>query len=214
MNTRKISGILTCLAGALLASGCSSLTQPYHEKELYALNLSQAPSTQSAAATPAPAKDKSLRIRPIRVDAPYTIAELYYKTKTGTYTSDHYRSYVATPDKLLTAGLVDYIAVNGPAYPIDPSSIADEVLVLESQCTQFLGDYSGPSGPVARVAFRFQLLKPQGQSIKAVWARTYEKQIPLKADNAQALVDALSDATLQVYAQLSADLAASGEFPR
>jgi uncharacterized lipoprotein YmbA len=201
--------LILLAALTLLTSGCSSLSQPYSQKELYALTL--APAAQTRPAPTTAAFQKPLRIRPVRVLAPYSTSDLYYKTKTGTFEADPYRAYVAPPEKLLTANLVDYLCAHGPAYALDPSSVADESMSLESQCTMLMGDYSTAT-PTARVAFRFQLLKPQGREIKPVWAKNYEKQVPLKSDNAQALIDALTEAISQAYADLSSDLAASGEF--
>lgn len=213
MNTLKPAVLLPLLSAALSIAGCSGLGQPYHEKDLYALTLSTPePSTQPARPSSAQ-MDNPLRVRPMRVANPYGGSELVYKTKTGIYTTDYYRAFIANPGKLLTAGLVDYLNAHGPAYAIDPGSIADGACDLESQCTLLLGDYSGPT-PVARVAFRFQLLKTQGGLIRPIWAKTYTKDIAVSDESAQALIDALSDAVRQVYAELSADLTATDEFPR
>jgi uncharacterized lipoprotein YmbA len=223
MNPLKTAALLACMAAGLLLTGCSGLAQPYHEKELYALTLASGPATQPDSMQPVPSQpaapgvcvgmNNPMRVRPVRVASPYTNTELVYKTKTGTYTTDYYRAFVASPDKLLTTGLVEYLSSHGNAYTIAPGSIADGSYDLESQCTLLLGDYSGPS-PVARVAFRFQLVKTQGPLIRPIWSKAYAKDIPFEDKGAQPLIDALSQGVREVFADLSADLDKTGEFPK
>jgi uncharacterized lipoprotein YmbA len=210
MNLKPKIGILLTAFGLLLAAqaGCSGLEKPYTDKELYVLEL-----TDATAKSTAPANlDKPVRINRVRVVQPYNTPLFVYKTSAGTITSDYYRGYAASPEQLLTGGLVDWFNSHGPAYAISAGSLADETFVLETQCTKLLGDYSNPQSPAATVHFRFQLLKSSAQAVVPVWAGSIEKTVPLKADTAQGLVDALSQAVREVYAELSAELTKAGVF--
>ncbi len=122
-------------AALLGAAGCTSLTQPYPQKNLYTLSAGQPVQVGGP-------RRLTLRVQPVRIATPYNSRTFVYKSGPNAYTIDYYNGFLTDPDRLLTGELISWLETSGPFAIVLGSSGADYDLSLETNVTALYGDYS------------------------------------------------------------------------
>jgi ABC-type uncharacterized transport system auxiliary subunit len=195
---------ITVVALVMLTSlaGCSGiLSKPYPEKVRYALDV---PMPKAQPAGPLPA----LRVSLVRAYPPYDSSSLVYRTGASTYASDYYKTFIASPDRLLTGQIVDYLSRTGQFSVVSTGITGEARYVLDADLVSLYGDYTKGLTPAAVVAIRFFLIDDENAAAKVLFQKTYRATEPLADKSAEALVQGWNKALGTILAELSADIGA------
>ncbi len=190
---------LAVVAAALAAAGCTGLTQPYPQKNLYTISAGQ----PVRSGTPG---RLVLRVQPVRTASPYSSRTFVYKTGQDAFTIDYYNGFLADPDRLLTGELIGWLEASGPFAVVLGSSTADYDLSLETNVTALYGDYSAKGAPKAVMEARFVLVKEQAAAYKVVFQEVLQEAEPLAGDRPEELVKGFGRAYRRMLEKLTADL--------
>lgn len=183
------------------AAGCVSVSKPYPEKELYAVDAGHPASLGHGVAA-------VLRVAPVRVASPFDVPLFVYRNGNVRYEPDYYRGYVAAPDKLLTGETVRYLSESGPfASVVDARSDLPGACSLETTVLELDGDYRDRESPDARVKARFVLLSGEAETTRLLGDWTFEATVRLAGKDAPALARGLGAAWAAVLGQLATELA-------
>jgi cholesterol transport system auxiliary component len=185
----------------VLLSGCAGLTQPFPQKNLFAISVGD-PSPAGAAPMKA-----VLRVQGVRVAKPYDELTFIYKTGDSAFTVDYYNGFIAGPDRLLTGELTRWLSESGLfATVVSGTSSVDYDLSLETSITGLYGDYSAKGSPKAVVEARFFLVNERGSSYDMLFQKAYRETEPVEGQKPEQLVKGWEKAFRRMLESLAADL--------
>ena len=142
---------VTLLCGAL--TGCDAMSQPFPEKDFYAVEVGAAPSPV------AKQHSAAVRVRRLRIAQPYDGRAFVYKVGPSKYKTDYYNSFIASPDQLLTSELTRWLSETKPfAAVVDSAGEAAHRYVLDGIVSELYGDYTDPQKPKAAIQAKSFLL--------------------------------------------------------
>lgn len=199
-NCMLLGGAL--LLHALMAlSGCG-LSKPYSAKQLYAIDVGTPPS--AAPASP----DTTLRILRVRVAEPFSSREFHYLVGSNEFQQDYYANFVADPDRLVAAEILDWMSTAGLyATVVDSSSSVNADHSLQCVVTQLYGDMSDPAvSPRAVFQARFFLLDETGVDAKVLFTRDYREVEQVDGTGTEELTQAWGRALKKILERLTSDL--------
>ncbi len=198
-----------CAALALVAAaGCSSMSQPFPEKALFAIDAGQ-PDGPVADGCP-----YALRVRTLRVAEPFDGRAFVYRLGPSQYKTDYYNGFVGSPDQLLTGEMIGYLAESRLfAAVIDSAGEGDHQYVLDGSVSELCGDYAKVGSPRAVVAARIFLFDDRQAITRVVFQKVYRKEAPLDGATPEALAAGLGVAYGQLLAELTADLSKARPWP-
>ncbi|HMN95008.1 MAG TPA: ABC-type transport auxiliary lipoprotein family protein [Phycisphaerales bacterium] len=182
-----------------------SLDRPYPDRARFGLLVEEA----GEEVTPA-VRSGAVRVARVRVAAPASGRSFVYRMGRDEFVVDYYNEFVAAPDRLLTAALVDDLARRGPfANVVDPEGTADAPRRVETSVTALYGDFRDDSRPLAVVAARVVLLDEFAAMTRQVaeWSLRVEEPIPSPA--AADLAAGYGRAWSELLRQLRAALAST-----
>jgi len=201
MNRVKIA-VAGC--GLFLAMGpaACSLSKPYPAKQLYALDCG-APQSTTASSPGA-----SLRVLRVRVAEPFSNREFHYLTAPNQFQKDYYANFVADPDQLLTAELVEWMTATGLySTVVDAASPVNADRSLQCVVSQLYGDMSEPgASPRAVVEARFFLFDDTGVDAKVLFNRDYREAEPVDETGTVKLAQGWGRAMEKILQRLVTDL--------
>ena len=188
---------LLLVAVSVVSAGCLS-RQEYPAREFFGVD----PGRPEAAAT---SRDVVLRVLPVRVASPFATQKFTYRIAADTYRTDYYYGYVDVPDRLLTAGLTEWLAAGGIARAvIDAASEAREDIVLETRVVELYGDYRDLKQPRAVLAVRFLLLNRQNNATQVLAEHRADITVPLQDNTPAALAKGLGEAWRRALTEFTA----------
>jgi uncharacterized lipoprotein YmbA len=191
--------LLLCMP---LAAGCS-LSKPYPDKTLHAIEVGQPP-----AATGSPSL-AAVRIDRVRVAEPFNDTTFVYKIGDSKYTMDYYNGFIAEPGRLLTGELSEWLA-NSKVFSsvLTGDSAADSQLLLQTNVMELYGDFSSDQ-PKAVIAARFFLLDVGAGHSRVIFDKSYQESEPITGKDSDALIKGWQAATRRIFTSLVADLRSS-----
>jgi len=192
------------LVTALLAiPGCSGLSQPYQPTTQFGLVASD---DSFASASPS-TRQGTIRVSRLRVHPPASSRHFLYRMDEVTYRSDYHNEFVAPPERLLTAALIEGLIARGPFQTVvEPGGTADATLRLETTVTDLHGDFRDLSAPTAVIRARVILLEDGPATTRHVAEWTLEQREPIPSPAAADLAQGYSRAWAQIVDELATAL--------
>lgn len=201
MLRRQITLAMLCTLIGL--AGCSGiLSKPYPEKVRYALATPLPEAKPAGALAP-------LRVSLLRVSQPYDSVSLVYRTGTSTYSSDYYKTFVATPDRLLTAEVVNYLCRTGQFSVVSLGVTGDARYILEGDLLSMYGDFRKGAPPAAEMSIRFFLIDDANAAANVILQKTYQASQPIPSTSTEDLVEGWNKAMGTIMGQLTSDIGAA-----
>jgi uncharacterized lipoprotein YmbA len=194
--------LVLLLSAGLIAglAGCS-LQRAAPEWSGYLL---AAPRPQAAA----PGSAGALHIAVVQVAPAFAGGQLTVRTSEFGYETDFYHRFLAAPDDMLRAELVDWLQAAGWASTALPSAATTaEPHTLALYVSEFYADVRDPKHPEAVLAFDARVTDAAGE---AIFRRRYAERVPATARTADTLIAGLNAALVQALGKLEADLKAAG----
>ena len=200
------AALVTCTF--VLGAGCSGLLkQPPVVKAYFAIDPGRPQGPIPGNATTHPAAEV-LRVRTLRVSAPYDGVAFVYRIGPSQFDTDYYNNFIAPPASLLTGSLIQWLARGGPMTVCDASSDLRADLILEGNITAlYIDSTTAPSKAV--VAGRFFLTRDRHGVVELLSEKTYETSEPVTARSPAAFSIAWGQAYRQLLIRLAADLKAA-----
>jgi uncharacterized lipoprotein YmbA len=185
-----------CVSCLVFAS--CSVSQPFPDRAAFAPDPGKAEKSGGGALT--------LRVMPLRVAKPYDAQLFNYKTGPSQFTQDYYAGFVAPPDRLLGAQLVDWLNDSGTVqYAAPAGTTLDCAANLEAQVNALYADHVANAAVIEMRVF--VVSDPAGpNSAHILFQKVYEEKEPLAGRSPSAFITALNVAWRRTLTQLSADL--------
>lgn len=165
------------VALSLGLAGCVNLSQPHTPKSHFVI------APQVAAARPAGAeRSGSVRIMRVRVAPPSEGRMFVYRVGENEFALDYFNIFVADPDQMLTAALVDAMTDAGPFVTVaPPGGGADASMRLETTVLALHADLRDASRPAAVIRARFTLLHDADGATRVLGQWTRERVEPIRS---------------------------------
>lgn len=201
-------GLAAIVGVACFAVGGCNLAQPYQATGQFGLvTPDRATANETRSAQPA-ARHGAIRISRLRVNPPSNSRHFLYRMDEVTFASDYHNEFVAPPERLLGAALVDEMLATGPfASVIEPGGTADAALRLETTVSELHGDFRDLEAPKAVIRARFVLLIDEPATTRQIgeWILHRNETIPTAAPGD--LAGGWSRAWRSMVAELNGELA-------
>jgi ABC-type uncharacterized transport system auxiliary subunit len=203
---------LSAAATGVLAASCANLSQPAPDRAFFAIDLSAPPRAASSAAPHQEAPTASpgaavLRVRRLRVAAPYDRSAFVYRTRQGPFRADYYNGFIADPAELLTQGLLEWLSSAGlPGAVVGATSGVPARYSLEGTVTALYGNYTAGRVPEAVVALRLVVF--DDAEGRVVLQKEYAVATPIKPADAASLVKGWGGGWGGIFSEITTDLAA------
>ncbi|WP_272700290.1 ABC-type transport auxiliary lipoprotein family protein [Desulfovibrio sp. Fe33] len=200
----KRYAILTAmLIAALAASACVKLGAQPLDRRFYQISPAR-----TAPRVDAP-KDFVLLVRRLSASDLYNTRELVYRGAEGHIESDFYNKFFVPPSNMLTTELRRWLSASGLfRHVIEPGSMIVPGLTLEGTINALYGDYS-TAQPAAVVEMQFFAVDESTQDNAIVFSGSYKERIPMSSPTPDALVQAMTLAVRNIFANLETDMAAA-----
>jgi cholesterol transport system auxiliary component len=182
------------------AVGCTGLTQPYPQKNLYVIAADGSPVRGDAHGA------SVLRVPIVRIAKPFDERTFVYRTGESAFTVDYYNGFLTDPDRLLTGELSRWLAESGLFAAVVGSSTVDHDLTLETNVTSLYGDYSVKGSPQAVIEARFVLIREEGMAYKVIFQDTCRQVEPLAGMKPEDLIHGWGRAYRRILEKLTASL--------
>jgi len=198
--------LLTMLCLAMV--GCVRGTRPAPDLTYLDISPGKTPDTSVIS-------QDVLLLRRLDVESPFDDRRFHYRTGPGTYESDYYVRFVASPADLLTDRLEAWLS-EGSLFRavVEPGSSVDYRYILEGEILELYGDYSDPRRPLAVLKAEFLLVDDLEGAGKIVFQKQYRRAEPVASSDPGALASgwgtALRGLLLELTSDLQAKLAAYG----
>ena len=181
-----------------VASGCS-VSQPFPDRAMYALEPGKPEKSMSVSAL-------TLRVMPLRIAKPYDAQLFNYKIGPSQFTQDYYAGFIAPPDRLLGASLLDWLNDSGAVqYAVAAGSSLDCAANLESQVTAMYADHTDNAAVLEMRVF--VISEAAGVVLpRVLFQKTYSEKEPLPGRDSAAFVKALSAAWRRMLGNVANDL--------
>jgi ABC-type uncharacterized transport system auxiliary subunit len=175
------------------------LSQPFPDRATYALE----PGKPEKAAS---GSELTVRVMPVRVAKPYDSQLFTYKVGASQFTQDYYAGFIAPPDRLLSADLVDWVSDSGAVkYAVGVGSTLECAANLESQVTAMYADYTNNTAVLEMRVFL--ITEASGhKAARVLFQKSYAEKEPLSAKTPAAFVTALNGAWRRALVQVAEDL--------
>jgi cholesterol transport system auxiliary component len=148
-----------------------------------------------------------LLLRRLDVQSPFDDRRFLYKTGSGTYESDYYVRFVASPADLLTDRLEIWLDESRLFQAVvESGSTAEYRYVLEGEILELYGDYSSPGQVTAVISSEFVLVDDLDGAGRIVFNKQYRQAEPAASSDAGALATSWGSALRQIFLQLTTDL--------
>lgn len=178
------------LVASLCLGGCS-LSRPAAERHSFLL-LPQHPSVSSQTVS-----EGRLKVRQVRVVAPFEGRSFVYRRGDQRFESDFYNEFGSDPEEMIAAALVDWMRRGGRfSGVLAPQDAGGGDTVLDVSVQELYVDFR--AAPSAVVALTWHLERP-GNPVKEGAA---EEKVELAARNPGAAAKALQDALALALARL------------
>jgi ABC-type uncharacterized transport system auxiliary subunit len=201
VRTATIRSVVFLLGMLCLATpGCVRGTRPASDLTHLDIDPGAAP---AASASP----QGVLLLRRFDVESPFDDRRFHYKIGAGTYRSDYYVRFVASPADLLTDRLETWLQESGLFRAVvEPGSSVEYDYILEGEIVALHGDYSRPKAAHAVIKAEFVLVDDREGAGEIVFEEQYEHAEPLTSSEAHALAVAWGTALRKVFLELTRDL--------
>lgn len=175
----------------LLLAGC--MGRKYVEKRTFLLDVSR-----NGAVSPSESNGV-LRVRTLRVSPQYENKGFVYRTGDMSYRSDFYNEFFTSPDSMITEKVREWLAGSGLFQNVvDFSGQVEPTHILEGEVIDLYGDYARGTQPRAVLAIGLLLLHDVSGRSEIVLQKRYRKEVPLKGDSPEDLVEGWTKALRQV----------------
>jgi ABC-type uncharacterized transport system auxiliary subunit len=197
-SSSKFSVCLFGLACAIAVGGCAQTAAHKRHYILEAVRQDEPAETQT---------DVVLEVHRFTIDAAFAGKALVYRRDQLTYESDFYHEFLVAPAVMITEKARLWLARSGlVARVLTPGSRLEASHTLEGNITQLYGDFSDPSTAQAVLELHCFLLANENADETIVFGKVYGASIPLEAQTADALVEALDQCLIQIFERLEDDL--------
>lgn len=202
LRTRAMSCLLLTMI-CLAAPGCVRGTRP--APDLTYLDISPGPAPGLSDGS-----QDVLLLRRFEVQSPFDDRRFLYKTGSGTYRSDYYVRFVASPADLLTDKLETWLNESRLFQAVVESGSAVEYrYILEGEIREFYGDYSNPGLTTAVIKAEFVLVDDLEGKGKIVFKKQYRHAEPAPSSDARALAATWGATLRKILLGLTTDLQAA-----
>jgi hypothetical protein len=176
-NGRRAASLL---ALALAATACLNLEKSYPEKRFYVLEAER----PGEAAT-APPGAPTAEIRRLRISPRFADKGFVHRHGDGSFETDFYHEFLASPDLVLTEEARDWIARSGVfSVVVESASHLEAELVLEGSVGAIYVDHGGEAAPRAVLEMQWFLLRDGKDGIAVLLARDYRAAVAITGDDA------------------------------
>lgn len=185
-----------CLSGA----GCLRGTRP--APDLTYLDISPGTVPESPEVS-----REVLLLRRIDIESPFDDSRFHYRTAPGTYESDYYVRFVASPADFLTERMEAWLNESRLFQAVVESGSSVEYrYILEGQILELFGDYTNPQQALAVIKADFVLVDDLEGAGKIVFKKQYRHTEPLASSEARALATSWGRALRKLLLELTSDL--------
>jgi ABC-type uncharacterized transport system auxiliary subunit len=194
---RIFAGLMFC-APALTLQGCS-MSQPFPDRATFAPDPGKPEKSPSPGAL-------TIVVRPVRIAQPYDAQLFNYKVGPSQFTQDYYGGFIAPPDRLMGAQLLDWINDSGAVqYARMQGSGLDTVASLESHISAMYADHTANQ---AVLEMRVFLISDPAGIVpgQILFQKHYSEKEPLPDRTAAGFVAALNKAWRRTLTAISEDL--------
>lgn len=201
LRIRRV-GVLLLAAALLLPAGCS-LKQAAPVKQTYLLEAKRAAGGRS----PAPI-GPVLRVRGLRVNAPFDGRAFVYRVGDLQYATDFYHEFLVPPRTVLTEQIRQWLDASQLFGSPNAAGSKEAGLVLEGSVNALYGDYREKSAPKAVLETQVTIA-PATETSGAggvFFQRSYRREVALKEANPDALAAGWNLALEQILGALETDL--------
>lgn len=200
IRARALVGVVA-FSSLALAGGCVDLSQAHQPKAHFAI---EAPAP--AARAPSSERSGAVRVMRVRVAPPSDGRMFVYRVGEHEYTLDYFNIFVADPDQMLTAAVVEAMTASGPFVTVvGPGGGADATMRLETTVLAMHADLRDSSRPSAFVRARFVLLADGNGATRVLGQWTHEHAEPVGSPAPGDLAAGWGRAWGQVLSRVSAD---------
>jgi cholesterol transport system auxiliary component len=200
---KRYTILAAALIAALAATACVKLGAQPLDKRFY--QISPVRTAQKADAH----KDIILLVRRLSASDLYNTRELVYRGADGHIESDFYNKFFVPPSNMLTTELRRWLSASGLfKHVIEPGSMVVPGLTVEGAVNALYGDYSAEQ-PAAVVEMQFFAVDESTQDNAIVFSGSYKERIPMSSTAPDALVQAMTVAVQNIFANLETDMAAA-----
>lgn len=197
---RALLGVIV-VTSACVAGGCVNLSQSRLPKAHFAI---EAPA--HAARAPSAERSGSVRVMRVRVAPPSDGRMFVYRVGEHEYTPDYFNVFIADPDQMLTAAVVDAMSSSGPFVTVvGPGGGADASMRLETNVLAMYADLRDASRPSAFIRARFVLLVDAAGATRVLGQWTHEHAQPVGSAAPADLAAGWGVAWGEVLSKVSAD---------
>lgn len=197
-----LSGVLAAGLGVAVGLGGCGVSQPFPEKNLYAIDAGVAASAPASA----PAT-MTIRLAPVRIAKPFDGQTFVYRVGPEQYKVDYYNGFVAPPDRLISAQLAGWLAGSGVVkYAVAGGSSLDCGYTLETNVTGLYCDYTQAKSPRAVVEVTCFLIEDAGGGPRLVLQKRYRQEAAVGADKPGELAAGFGRAWREIFGRLVEDL--------
>ncbi|MBW2057559.1 MAG: membrane integrity-associated transporter subunit PqiC [Deltaproteobacteria bacterium] len=199
----KKSTLSVFLAGLLVflsvLPGC--LSRSYVEKHTYMLDVSR-----DGEVAP-PENGIVLRVRKLRISPQYEGTGFVYRTGDLSYQSDFYNEFFTSPDSMITEEVLAWLAKSGLfQHVVDYTDQMESTYVVEGTITDLYGDYSRGTQAKGVMAVELFFIEDVAGRSRILLQKRYRREIPLKGDSPEALVEGWNKALQHILRQFESDL--------
>lgn len=202
ISRRRAIGLSVVICIGL--TGCAGLLQETPPARAYfTIDPGESASVRSTEATTKPSS-RILRVRTLRVSAPYDGVVFIYRIGPSQFDRDYYNNFIAPPASLLTGSLIRWFEQRGKMTVCDASSDLQADFDLEGNITALYIDSTAAS-PTAFLSARFFLTRDREQAMP-VFERSYEESAAVTARTPAAFAAAWGEAYRKMLVRLAKDV--------
>jgi cholesterol transport system auxiliary component len=187
---------MLCLA----AAGCVRGTRPAPDLTYLDISPGSAPVTNGSS-------QEVLLLRRLDVQSPFDDRRFHYRTGPGTYETDYYVRFVASPSDLLTDRLEEWLNESRIFHAVvESGSSAEYRYILEGEILELYGDYTKPQQAAAVIEADFVLVDDRVGAGRIVFEKQYRQTVPVVPSDARILAASWGEALRGVFLKLVEDL--------
>jgi ABC-type uncharacterized transport system auxiliary subunit len=206
MKQYRIVSLAGIWLSALLAGGCADLKVPYPAKSYFMVDPGN-PNAAGGVEPQDPALTGTLKVRQIRVAAPFNGDAFVYKVGPNQYIADYYDAFLMPTDRMLTMQLCGWLTQSGLfTHVVDAESTIRGGYTLEGSASCFMIDVTDPHAHRAVVDGQFFLLRSSETGPEIIFSKSYTISTAVKSSGRSAEVDAWSEACRSMFVDLTADI--------
>lgn len=211
MKFRAILRLAVVLSWSVMTGGCAGLfKEPSPAKAIFLIDPGR-PGASHAQGAVEPVSlgrvDAVLKVRQLRVVAPFDGSAFIYKVGPNQYVSDYYSAFLMSTDTMLSVDVRQWLDRSGLfAHVVDGASSVRTYYNLEGSVSAFYADFTDSRAPRATVQAQFILLSEEHVGLQILFEKSYVISAPITSHGPAGIVDGWNHACRTLFDELTADL--------